>query len=383
MIDPTGLIKAFQAVGVRFFTGVPDSLMKSLSAALGASVLEHDHVIAANEGNAVAAAMGHTLVTGVPALVYLQNSGLGNTVNPLLSLVDPEVYGVPMVLLVGWRGEPSVGDEPQHIKQGRITPAVLDVMEIPWEELHPDSSDDDAAAVATRAVHSAVARNGPSAIVVRKGAFAAFESGTPVAARDQDARPSREQALEAVLSAIPHGGAVVATTGMLSREVFAFRTAAGGGDELDLLTVGGMGHASSIALGMSLADPMRPVWCLDGDGALLMHLGALAVIARTAGASFHHIVFNNRVHDSVGGQPTAIDAVDIPRLALAAGYRWAQRVSTLAEVAAACTEAARHDGPSLIEIEVRPGSRSDIGRPTRTPAQARVRLQQALQGLMK
>ena len=379
MVDPTVLIEEFHSAGVRFFTGVPDSLMKSFSSAIDTSIAERDHVIAANEGNAVAAAMGHTLVTGAPALVYLQNSGLGNTVNPLLSLVDPEVYGVPMVLLIGWRGEPGVADEPQHVKQGRITPDMLDVMEIPQETLRPDMSDADAAVVVKRAVGAAIARNGPSAIVVRKGTFAPFDAAPPATASDEDARPSRERAVEVALGAVGPGGVIVATTGMLSREVFELRTTSGGGDELDLLTVGGMGHASSIALGISLADPRRPVWCFDGDGALLMHLGALAVIARSAGESFHHIVFNNRVHDSVGGQPTAIDVVDIPRLALAAGYRWATRVNTLAEVADACAQAAAQDGPSLIEIEVRPGNRPDIGRPTRTPTQARIRLQQALQ----
>jgi phosphonopyruvate decarboxylase len=378
MVDPTELIGAFRAEGVRLFVGVPDSLMKSFSSALTTVASPNDHVIAANEGNAIAVAMGHTLVTGEPSLVYLQNSGLGNTVNPLLSLVDPEVYGIPMVLLVGWRGEPDIPDEPQHVKQGRITPGMLDVMEIPWQELGPDATDTHATAVVQRAVGSAVDRGGPSAILVRKDAFTAHRTTESMVTLG-DIRPTREQALKAVLDAIEPNAAVVATTGMLSREVFELRASAGGGDELDLLTVGGMGHASSIALGISLADPHRQVWCLDGDGALLMHLGALAVIARAAGPAFHHVVFNNRVHDSVGGQPTAIDVVDIPALARAAGYGWAHRVSTLGEVKSASIESARQ-GTSLLEIEVRPGNRPDIGRPTRSPTEARVRLQRALHG---
>ena len=374
MIDPSRFVAALEAAGIDRFVGVPDSLMKGFSAALAADVPAARHVIAANEGNAVAVAMGHALASGRPALVYLQNSGLGNTVNPLLSLVDPEVYGVPMVLLIGWRGEPGVADEPQHVKQGRVTPAMLDAMEVPWQELHAGVGDVEG--LVRRAVDGAVGREGPVAILVRKGAFGAADVDARVVAPDM---PSREEALARVVAAIADGALVVSTTGMLSRELFELRVAADGGDALDLLTVGGMGHASSIALGAALADPDREVWCLDGDGALLMHMGALAVIARSAGPRFHHVVFNNGVHDSVGGQPTAIDVVDVPALARAAGYRWAGRAASSDAMDVALPEVAG-PGPALLELVVRPGNRSDIGRPTRTPREARIRLEQALRG---
>ena len=374
MIDPSRFVNALEAAGVEFFAGVPDSLMKGFSAALAADVPAARHVIAANEGNAVAVAMGHALASGRPALVYLQNSGLGNTVNPLLSLVDPEVYGVPMVLLIGWRGEPGVSDEPQHVKQGRVTPAMLDAMEVPWQELHAGVQDVEE--LVRRVVDHAVRREGPVAIVVRKGTFDAADVDPCVAVPDM---PSREEALTRIVAAIPEGALVVSTTGMLSRELFELRVKAGGGDALDLLTVGGMGHASSIALGVALADADREVWCLDGDGALLMHMGALAVIARSAGPHFHHVVFNNGVHDSVGGQPTAIDVVDVPALARAADYRWAGRAASSDAIDASIAEVAG-PGPALLELVVRPGNRSNIGRPTRTPREARVRLEQALRG---
>ena len=376
MIDPARFIGALVDAGVGLFVGVPDSLMKTFSATLAAGAAHGRHLIAANEGNAVATAMGHTLATGEPALIYLQNSGLGNTVNPLLSLVDPEVYGIPMVLLIGWRGEPGVPDEPQHVKQGRITPDLLTTLEIPTQELTGDADVD---AVVGRAVADAVHREGPVAILVHKGAFGPAPTGD-VATDDgpttSDDRPTREEALARVVASIPPGAVVVSTTGMLSRELFELREATGGGD-LDLLTVGGMGHASSIALGSALADPARDVWCLDGDGALLMHLGALPVISAHGGQRFHHVVFNNRVHDSVGGQPTAIDRVDLPGLAIAAGYRWAGRASTLTEIDARIDDLLA-DGPALLELEVRPGNRPDLGRPTRTPREARMRLQRTL-----
>jgi len=381
VIDPVRFVAALEAAGVDRFVGVPDSLMKGVSVALAAHVPAERHVVAVNEGNAVAIAMGQALATGRPSLVYLQNSGLGNTVNPLLSLVDPAVYAVPMVLLVGWRGEPGVPDEPQHVTQGRVTPAMLDAMEVPWEELTADVDDVDV--LVRRAADRAVRREGPAVILVRKGAFGPGPAPAPAPAPSDHATaasdaPSREAALGSVVAAVPGDALVVSTTGMLSRELFELRVARGGG-ELDLLTVGGMGHASSIALGAALADRDREVWCLDGDGALLMHLGALAVIARSGGPRFHHVVFNNGVHDSVGGQPTAIDVVDVPALARAAGYRWTGRARTLAELDARLADVAG-PGPTLLELVVRPGNRPDIGRPTRTPREARARLEAALRG---
>lgn len=373
MVDPVQFVAALERAGVELFVGVPDSLMKAFSDVLAGHVPVERHVIAANEGNAVAIAMGHALVTGLPALIYLQNSGLGNTVNPLLSLVDPEVYGVPAVLLIGWRGEPSVADEPQHAKQGRITPEMLDAMELPWRELHADS--EDVESLVRDALGEAVRREGPVAILVRKGTF----SEANMHQGPSEAAPviSREEGLAQVIDAIPDSALVVSTTGMLSRELFELRAKRGGSAALDLLTVGGMGHASSIALGAALADRDREVWCLDGDGALLMHMGSLAVIAGSGGSKFHHVVFNNGVHDSVGGQPTAIGVVDVPALARAAGYRWAGRALKSDEIAACLTQM-EGQGPGLLEIMVRPGNRPEIGRPTRTPREARLRLQTAL-----
>jgi phosphonopyruvate decarboxylase len=376
VIDPVRFIAELEAAGVEFFVGVPDSLMKDFSAALAVHVPATRHIVAANEGNAVAIAMGHALTTGRPGLVYLQNSGLGNTINPLLSLVDPEVYGVPMILLIGWRGEPGAPDEPQHVKQGRITPEMLDAMEVPWLELN--AGVESVGELVRSAIGGATQREGPVAIVVRRGAFAVPVS--EIGVLPETRALSREEALKRVVAKIPHGALVVSTTGMLSRELFELRIAAGGGDDFDLLTVGGMGHASSIALGVALAAPNREVWCLDGDGAVLMHMGALAVIARSAGSRFHHVVFNNRVHDSVGGQPTAIDVVDVPALARATGYRWAARAATLRKIDELLSSV-KGQGPSLLEVVVRPGHRPDLGRPTRTPREARARLERALRGV--
>ena len=367
MIQPGRVVSHLASIGVDMYTGVPDSLLKEFGKHVMAELPRDQHIIAANEGASVGIALGHYLKTGRPALVYLQNSGFGNTVNPLLSLADADVYGVPMLLMVGWRGQPGVKDEPQHVKQGRVMTALLDALELPWAVLPHET--DAAEACLTEAVKQAEEGSTPYVILVEKDTFAAAEV-TPDEGAAGDLS-SREDALRALARAVGDEAIIVSTTGMLSRELFEHREAAGESGARDFLTVGGMGHASSIALGVAKQEADREVWCFDGDGALLMHLGTLAVIADHGPANYLQVVFNNGVHDSVGGQPTSIDAVDIPAIALAAGYRHAEAVHDLADVAGAVERLRDAGGPSLLELRVRPGNRPGIGRPTRTPAQSK------------
>lgn len=373
MIDPSDFIAWLAEDEVSFFAGVPDSLLKEFGTHVMAHLPGDRNVITANEGNAVAVAMGYHLRTGRTPLVYLQNSGIGNTVNPLLSLADPDVYGIPMLLLVGWRGQPGTKDEPQHVKQGRVMTTMLDGMDVPWSLLPADPSD--ARSTVEEAVRQASQHRTPFVLLVEKGTFA---SSKYVETLHDESLMTREEAVVAVATAIGTGVPIVATTGMLSRELFEHREHNGLDGSLDFLTVGGMGHASSIALGISLAAPQDEVWCLDGDGALLMHMGALAVAGDRGTTGFHHIVFNNGVHDSVGGQPTSIDAVDIPAVARHAGYRWARRTAAAAEIPELIGEMRRSEGPALLEIRVKPGSRSDLGRPTRAPNESRAAFMAAL-----
>lgn len=362
--------------GLSFYTGVPDSLLKSLGSHIMASLPREQHVIAANEGAAVGIAIGHYLRTREPAVVYLQNSGFGNMVNPLLSLADADVYGIPLVIVCGWRGQPGVKDEPQHVKQGRVMTALLDAIELPWEILPKDPGD--AEQSVKRAVSMATGRGGPYVLLVEKGTFGDTSPATPTALAE--GLPSREDALTALTNAIGDGVTIVSTTGMLSRELFEHRVRTGTDGSRDFLTVGGMGHASSIALGVAMREPDREVWCFDGDGALLMHMGSLAVIADHAPQSYYHVVFNNGVHDSVGGQPTSIDHVDVAAAARATGYRYAASTDDLDSLADAVAALRRHGGPSLLEIRVRPGNRPDIGRPTHTPQESKRAFMGALGG---
>lgn len=368
MIDPARFVDNLREQGITMYTGVPDSLLKQLGSHIMAALPREQHVIAANEGGAVAIAMGHYLRTGSPAAVYLQNSGLGNTINPLFSLADPDVYGIPMLIIVGWRGQPGVKDEPQHIKQGRVMRALLDAIELPWSVLPRDPGA--AETTMTEAVKVAIDRSSPYVVLVEKGTFADVNVSLPPASATEGL-VSREDALVSMADAVGSEAVIVSTTGMLSRELFEHRERTGQSGERDFLTVGGMGHASSIALGIAMRESRREVWCFDGDGALLMHLGGLAVIADHAPPTFFHVVFNNGVHDSVGGQPTSVSVVDVAATATALGYRHASSTNDLASVADTVAELRRNGGPALLELKVRPGNRPGIGRPKRTPAESK------------
>jgi phosphonopyruvate decarboxylase len=365
MIGPQDFIAALDAAGIGFVTGVPDSLLKDVCAAITTHFPPERHVIAANEGAAVGMAIGHYLATRRPALVYMQNSGLGNAVNPLASLADPAVYGIPMVLMVGWRGELQDGvqlkDEPQHVTQGRITPAQLEVLGIPYRIV--DAATGIEACLREQA-QLALAQSRPVALLVRKGTFGKFT--LPDDGGDA-ALPSREDALAAVVARLPADLPIVSTTGMLSRELFELRKAAASGHGRDFLTVGGMGHAVSIASGIALALPGRRVACLDGDGAMLMHLGALTESARRAGLL--HIVFNNGAHDSVGGQPTLARTLDLAAIAARCGYGLVLRADGAEAIAPAVDALLAHGAAGMLEIRCRRGARADLSRPDRSPAE--------------
>ncbi len=364
VLSPKDFYEALREAGVTMFAGVPDSLLKDICAYITEQTPRQRNVITANEGCAVGLAMGHHLATGELGLVYLQNSGLGNTVNPLTSLADPAIYGVPMLLLVGWRGKPGDPDEPQHVQMGRVTHETLAAIGVPATVL-PTTIDEARGAIA-RSIALARERRGPVALVVDKGTFAAY------ALKDATKSPyelTRERAIERFVASLPAGAAVVSTTGMPSRELFEVRERRGEPHASDLLVVGGMGHASQIALGVALARPSRRVYCLDGDGAAIMHMGGLAAIGELSPPGYRHVVLNNGAHDSVGGQPTAGFSIDLCAIARACGYRAAARAETEAELDRELVALHAADGPALLEVRVKRGARKDLGRPTQTPTE--------------
>lgn len=362
MLIPENILKSLIDHKISFFAGVPDSLLKDFCACITDQVPSSQHIIAANEGNAVALAMGYYLATNKPGLVYMQNSGLGNTVNPLMSLVDPLVYSIPMLLVVGYRGEPGVADEPQHKKQGIITLPLLQTLDIPYQVLSDQEEDFELAI--TTALNSINERKAPYALVIKEGTFSPYKSiNTP----SSNASLSREEALKQVIDLMSDKDIVVSTTGKLSRELFELREMIDKNHERDFLTVGGMGHTSSIALGIALARPDRSVYCLDGDGSMIMHMGSLGIVGQSQPNNLRHFVFNNQVHDSVGGQPTAASNMDFPAIAKACGYKKVFKVQTSEELKQCFIDLATQTGPVFVEILVQPGARKDLGRPTRTP----------------
>lgn len=363
MIEPKYFFNFLKINGITFFSGVPDSLLKDFCGFITDNSNDSSHIIAANEGNALSIGIGHYLSTSKLPLIYMQNSGLGNVINPLLSLADPEVYSVPMILLIGWRGEPGVVDEPQHVKQGKITADLLEIMQIPYEILNPNISDKEFDTRVKRIIDNSRQQKKPCALLVSKGTFSKYK----LEKKEVLDRPLlREQALELIVEQLNPSDIVISTTGVASRELFEIREKLGQGHEKDFLTVGGMGHASQIALGIALEKEDREVFCLDGDGAFLMHMGSTAINGSMKCPNFKHILFNNSAHDSVGGQPTVGNRVDFLQIANSCGYEWTKQASAKADVINSIQELKSVKGPALLEIQLKPGFRSDLGRPTNT-----------------
>ena len=362
MLDCSRFYELIESRGIRFFTGVPDSLLKNICAYITDHTPSTRHVITANEGGAVGLAAGHYLGSGEPALVYMQNSGQGNALNPLASLADPDVYGIPMLLMIGWRGQPGVKDEPQHVKQGKITLDLLDVLGIPYVVL--ESEEQLAEKSITELLNRMLEDSRPAALVISEGIFAPYKMKKLA---DCASALTREEAIRIIVDRLDSQDVVVSTTGKTSRELYEYRDIQDQGHERDFLTVGSMGRSSHIALGIALNQPQRQVFCLDGDGAALMHMGALAVNASIRPRNLKHIILNNGCHDSVGGQPTVGFAVSFTDIALACGYAAAWRVDTPETLAEMVVKLRQSDGPALLEVRVRSGARDDLGRPKTSP----------------
>lgn len=369
MIRPKFFIETLSSQDVDFFAGVPDSLLKNICAYITDNLPKEQNIIAANEGGAMGIAAGYHLATGKIPCVYMQNSGEGNIINPLASLTDKEVYNIPVLLLIGWRGRPGVHDEPQHVKQGKVTTGLLNTMGINYTVLSKDET------VAEKQICQAIdymkCSNECYALVIEKDTFDAY---TIQKIEDSGLFTSRELAIETTVKCLQTNAVVVSTTGMISRELFEIRERRGEGHEHDFLTVGSMGHASQIALGIALQQPNRPVYCFDGDGASIMHMGNMAITAQMQPKNYVHIVFNNGAHDSVGGQPTVGLQIDLCAVAKAVGYKDAIPVENTEQLEQALRGVQQMDGPILIEARVKKGNRKDLGRPTTTPQQNKLAL---------
>jgi phosphonopyruvate decarboxylase len=364
MISPNIFVDSLGAMQMDFFTGVPDSLLKNICAYLTDHLASEHNIIAANEGAAIGLATGYYLATRKIPVVYMQNSGLGNAVNPLMSLTDKEVYNIPLLLLIGWRGEPGVKDEPQHIKQGKVTLPLLEAMGIRYAVLSQDEKKFISQLNVAKSYMDETRE--PFAFVIQKDTFLEYSSEN---CEDERLSLKREAAIHFIAASLTEKDIIISTTGMISRELFEYRESTSLEHERDFLTVGSMGHASQIALGIALKKRDCKVYCFDGDGSTLMHMGSLAIVGSFHPENYVHVVFNNGAHDSVGGQPTVALDIDLCKIAQACGYEIVLSVSDNEGLCEALKKIQQIRGPILLEVKVRKGARKNLGRPANTPIQ--------------
>lgn len=372
MIDVSDFIGYLNDIDINFFCGVPDSQLSPFC-----DYLEENcqNIIAANEGNAVAIACGYNLSTGNYPVVFLQNSGLGNIVNPVTSLTHKKVYSIPIVYVVGWRGQPGVHDEPQHKKQGEITLDLLELLDIEYFVINEDTSFKDLKYVFENNFLDKLSNGDSVAIVVSKGAFKDYKI-----VKSNDNTLTREEAIQTVTGFLSDDDMIVSTTGKSSRELFEYREAQNQGHGNDFLTVGSMGHSSSIALGVALNSSDKKIFCFDGDGAILMHMGSIALIGSKKPENFYHVMFNNSAHESVGGLPTIMDDIHINELVKACGYKEVFNASNIDELKDILPRFVESTGPVFLNIAVDISSRKDLGRPTTTPIENKNDFMKRLQG---
>lgn len=355
MVNQKELFEALQAIGVDFFTGVPDSLLNDFCLYMTNNMTAEQHVMAANEGNAVAIAAGHYMATGKIPVVYMQNSGIGNATNPLLSLAHDCVYGIPMILVIGWRGDPAITDHAQHKKQGELTPVLMKDMDIPYEILDDENTVVDKFAWA---VEKAKEISSPVALIAKK---AILTEKVKKQEYPESGLMNREEAVSAVIDVLGDDAIYLGTTGRATREVHEQIKAHGVGEGHEWQNVGSMGHVSSVGLGIALAKPEQKVVVFDGDAAAVMHMGALATNCRYKAGNMIHIVLNNGVNESVGGQPSAGYVVNLTGIAAACGYRTSgHAVETKEELQAIVKNCQKEEMPLFIDVHVRQGIRPDM-----------------------
>lgn len=358
-MSPEDFLRTLTQSGVNFFTGVPDSILRDFCTLVNQLNPPH-HVTAANEGTAVSLAIGHYLGTRSTPAVYLQNSGLGNALNPIISLAHKSVYQIPILLIIGWRGEPGLKDEPQHQAQGSITIPLLDICGVPYKILSGETSQKE---IQEFIRTSSNAKSGPFAILISKGGI----STENIEVKNQiETSLTRKSAIQVISRCIRSIDIIVATTGKISRELLVVRES-DTKSHADFLCVGGMGHASSIATGLAISNLNRRVFCLDGDGALQMHLGSAATIGELSPKNFFHFVFNNGTHDSVGGNPVTSPRLNYQKLFKAFGYQNQFLATNGAEIESAISYCNQNDGPVLIEVKIEGGQEENLPRPTNSP----------------
>ena len=362
-ISPKFFLETLKQNGIEFYSGVPDSLLKPFCHYLDNHVSEEQHTIAANEGSALALGLGFHLATGKLPLIYLQNSGMGNLVNPILSLTDQDVYSIPGILMIGWRGEPGIPDEPQHVTQGKITLKLLELMNVPYKVFDNEMTEDSVEKELVNSIKLSIQENKINALVIKKGFFDDYQ----YLSEESNFSLSRERAINVILNESEESDIFVSTTGLASRELYDLREKFGHSHSKDFMVVGGMGHANQIALGIAMHQKKRRIICLDGDGAVIMHMGSLTSVGSSKQTNLLHVVLNNGAHDSVGGQKTSALDVNLKEIAKQCGYENVFSVAKEEDLLRDLKFISNLKGPIFLEVKVRKGWRKEIGRPATSP----------------
>jgi len=360
MINTKNFLKILKENDLAYFSGVPDSTFKELISEI-CEDKEVENRISANECEAIATATGYHLSTKKIGVVYMQNSGFGKTINPITSLISKEVYSIPIILFIGYRGEPGEKDEPQHKTMGKLTLPFLKMLEIPYEILFPDY--DQAGELIRRMKELAEKTNYAVAIVIKKGVFEG-----DVKKEENKYELLREEAINLIINEIKKESIIISTTGKTSRELFEQRKIHNQ-ENNDFLTVGSMGCSSAIALEIAMQKPSKEIYCFDGDGAMIMQMGTFATIGKNSPKNFKHFLFDNNSYDSTGGQKTNSDSLDFEKIALACGYKYAKTIFNKKELVNELKKIENVQGPVLMVIKIKKGSRKDLGRPTNSPLQ--------------
>ena len=360
MIEPSSFYNELKKEEIDFFVGVPDSLLKNFCSFVDDNIEKDNHIIAANEGNAISIASGYHLATKKIPVVYMQNSGLGNCINPLTSLADKEVYSIPMLLIIGWRGEPGKKDEPQHLKQGRITREQLKILDIDYFVIDENTDEKSCLEKVIKRINK---NSSPVAILVKENTFKKYKLKNK---QKTIYKLKREEAIEEIINLSNDSDIFISTTGKTSRELYEIRKNKGDAQK-DFLTVGSMGHVSSIALGVAIGLKKQRVICLDGDGSLIMHLGSLPIIGAISPKNLIHVILNNCAHESVGGQPTVANEIDFEKLSSALNYKNFFQSSNVKQINDCWSQLIDSEGPSLFLINIKSSSRKDLGRPESSP----------------
>jgi phosphonopyruvate decarboxylase len=374
MLQCEGFSKICQNYGFTFFSGVPDSTFKSWISYLNEKNEVFTNIVTVNECEATAVCAGYHLATGNIGVLYTQNDGFGKTVNPLTSLCDPEVYRIPILFMIGWRGEPGKPDAVQHRRMGKILLSLLELLEIPYEILPVDLAKVDQ--IFKKAKEYMQKNSRPYAVIIRKGTFEDYVSQK----KNDEKAMSREEALETVMGYLSGDEIIVSTTGKLSRELYEYRVKRNRGFDHDFFNIGAMGCAQGIALGIALQKNNRNVLVFDGDGSVLMQLGSLATTGHYAPRNFYHVIFDNNAHDSTGGQPTSSNTVDFAKVARACNYRFGKVVTTKEELKQGFHELLKTEGPALLVIKVKKGARKELQRPSETPVYYKTMFMKSLMG---